>query len=239
MTMRKNHRLFKIVVLAFSIASMALGQSNNFEFMQHDSAYVGNDELIILDAEIYSNISSSQSITVTRVTHEMPATWTSSFCVGPACLPPFLDSYTFDLQGYEAVNFTNDTYPNGELGFGNWTFYAVDSSTMEVDSIALTLEYVTVGLDRSFERPGSFELSPLFPNPTNASINFDLFLERAGEYSIILYALNGQEMMTRSYGLQSGKNHIRWNMQGLPSGNYILSATGMGETISRKLSVIK
>ncbi|MBC8377398.1 MAG: T9SS type A sorting domain-containing protein [FCB group bacterium] len=235
----KTHKSSKIIALALCLVPAVFGQINNFEFVQHDSAYVGSEEFVVLHGEIISLATSSQSISVTRVTHEMDTLWTNSFCVGPACLPPFLDNYTFDLAASDTAEFTLDTFPNGEEGIGIWTMFAVDSSTMEVDSVNIRLEFVAVSIDGSFERPNSFELSHIYPNPTNASINFDLDLKSTGDYSIILYALDGREIMIRNYQLNSGKNHLQWNMQGLPSGNYIISATGAGETISRQVSVIK
>ncbi|NQV43228.1 MAG: T9SS type A sorting domain-containing protein [Candidatus Marinimicrobia bacterium] len=236
---RNTSNPFKILILTLGLAPAVFGQSNNFEFIQHDTAYIGNEELVILHGEIFSFAASSQPITVTRVTHEIPAGWTNSFCVGPACLPPFLDTFTFDLAASDTAEFTLDTYPNAEEGIGRWTMFAVDSTTMEVDSVNFRLEFVAVSVDGSLERPTSFELSHLYPNPTNASVNFNLNLEKSGTYSIILYSMDGREIMTRNYQLNSGKNHLQWNMNGLSSGNYIISATGAGETISRQVSVVK
>jgi len=122
---------------------------------------------------------------------------------------------------------------------GSWTYYAVDSSTMEVDSAHFSLEVTTVSIDKIFERPTSFELSNLYPNPTNATINFYLNLTLTGNYSVTLYTLDGREVMTRSYELTSGRNQLQWGLQGLPSGNYIIRAKGAGESISRQVSVIK
>ena len=230
---------FKILILVLSISPAVFSQANNFEFVQHDSAYTGSEDLVILHGDIFSYSASSQPITVTRVTHEIPTGWTNSFCVGPACLPPFLDTFTFDLAASDTAEFTLDTYPNAVEGVGRWTMFAVDSTTMEVDSVNFRLEIVAVSVDVSFARPNSFELSHLYPNPTNASVNFNLNLGKNGNYSIILYSLDGREIMTRNYQLNSGKNHIQWNMNGLPSGNYIMSATGAGESISRQVSVVK
>jgi hypothetical protein len=236
---RKTHKLFKIIALALGLVATVFGQINNFEFVQSDSAYVGSDTLIALHGEIISLTTASQQITVTRVTHEIPSTWTNSFCVGIACLPPFISTFTFDLAETDTADFSLDTFTHEAVGIGRWTIFAVDSTTMEVDSVNITMEVVTVSVDGFFERPESFKLSPVYPNPTNASVNFDLNLLHAGEYEIVLYSLDGREVMTRNYQLTSGKNHLQWNLQGLPSGNYILSSTGAGETVSRQVSVIK
>ncbi len=237
--MGTTHKLYKAFILAITISSAAIGQINNFEFIQHDTTYVGSDSVVVMHGEIISLINLAQTITVTRVTHEIDGAWTNSFCVGPACLPPFLDAFTFDLAGSDTADFSLDTYSHGELGAGSWTIFVVDSSTMEVDSATINIEVVTVSVDGAFEKPSSFELSPLYPNPTNAWVNFDLESVHSGDYSVTLYALDGRQIRSHNYYLSSGKNRLQWSMQGLPSGNYIMRAVGAGTTISRQLSVIK
>lgn len=237
--MGKPHKQFKILVLVLTLAPGIFGQINNFEFVQYDTTYVGNEDFVVLHGDIFSLSNVEQSITVTRIEHQRPATWVTSFCVGPACLPWFVDAHTFALAAGDTALFTLDTYPYGETGTGSWTIFTVDSSTMEVDSVHITMEVVTVSIDGSFASPQSFELSHVYPNPTNAAVNFDLNLNNTGDYSILLHSLDGRVVMSRNYKLRSGKNHLQWTLQGLPSGSYIISATGSGETISRQVSIIK
>ncbi|NQV14757.1 T9SS type A sorting domain-containing protein [bacterium] len=236
--MGKTLNIQFLFLLVF-IPAICLGQTNNFEFIQYDTEYVGSDEFVVLHGDIFSLIDVDQSITVTRVTHSIPATWSSSFCVGPACLPPFLDIFTFNFEAGDTALFTLDTYPYGEEGVGFWTMFAVDSSTMEVDSVQITMEFVTVAIDEDANTPISFDLSAIYPNPSNAWINFDLNIENAGSYSVNLYALDGRKIASREYSLRSGKNQLQWGMMGLPSGNYIISAKGEGRTLSRQVSIIK
>mgnify|MGYP002640331711 CR=1 FL=1 len=230
---------FKMIPLLFVFVTAVFGQTNNFEFEQHDMDYSGSEDFVVLHGEIMSLSAATQSLTVTRVTHDIPSAWTNSFCVGPACLPPFLDTFTFDLAGGDTAEFTLDTYPNGELGMGSWTIFVVDSATMEVDSAQITMEYVAVDIDPSFARPQAFELSAIYPNPTNASINFDLDLIAGGNYSVVLYALDGRQLLSRNYDLNSGRNQLQWAIHGLTSGNYIIRATGGGSSFTRQVSVIK
>ena len=114
---------------------------NAFNFIQYDSTYSGNEEIVVLYGDIFSLSDSAQSISVTRVEHQKPTGWISSFCVGPACLPPFLDRFTFTLEAGDTALFSLDTHPNGEVGTGSWTIFAVDSTTMEVDSVNISMEY--------------------------------------------------------------------------------------------------
>jgi len=112
-----------------------------FNFVQYDTSYSGNEEFVVLHGDIISLSDSIQSISVTRVEHQKPAAWSSSFCVGPACLPPFLDRFTFTLEAGDTAAFSLDTYPNATVGEASWTIFAVDSTTMEVDSVHISMEY--------------------------------------------------------------------------------------------------
>lgn len=237
--MTKRHKVYRYFILGMFAVSTAFGQSNNFEFTQQDTDYSGSDDLVILHGEIISQITTSQSITVTRVTREKPESWTTSFCVGPACLPPFLDYYTFDLAASDTADFSLDTYPNSEVGIGRWTIFAVDSTTMEVDSVNIRMEHVTVGVENTFKGPSTFKLSPAYPNPTNASVNFDLVLERSENVTVTLYTLDGRQVMSRDHALDAGLNRLQWGLQGFSSGTYIINAVNAGETLSRKVVVIK
>ena len=234
----KSFLKFQILLLIV-VPNVLFGQLNNFEFVQYDTDYVGSDEFIVLHGDIFNLAGTDQSITVTRVTHQKPATWVSSICVGPVCLPDFIGEFTFTLFAEDTALFSLDTYPNEEAGVGSWTIFAVDSSTMEIDSVNLTLEYVTVSIDEDIKSPKSFNLSAIYPNPSNALINFDLNIENSGEYVVYLYSLDGREITKREYSLRSGKNKLQWGMTELPSGNYILRASGEGLSHTRQVSIVK
>lgn len=216
-----------------------LGQTNNFEFTQQDTAYSGSEDFIVQYGTIVNLINENQEITVTRVKHFMPDTWTNSFCVGTACLPPFLDQHTFTLESGATAEFSLDTYPNGEVGTGSWTIFAENVTTSEIDSVHITLEFITVSIDVARHNPTSFELLKTFPNPTNAYINFDLQISQSGSYKIVMYGLDGRLITDRSYSLRAGNNLLQWSVNDLSSGNYLLVASGNGQTLTRKVSVIK
>lgn len=224
----------------FLLIPLALfGQVNNFDFHQQDSLYVGTDDFVVQHGEIINLIDEAQELVVTRVTHQIPATWTCSFCVGSACLPPFLDQHTFTLEANDTSDFSLDTYPNGELGTGMWTIFAENSSTGEIDSVHITLTYGVVSVKDDRMSPGQFKLSPAYPNPTNAYINFDLDVIERGAYTLTLFSLDGREILTRSYDLRSGHNKIQWQLDELNSGSFLLVAEGFGQRHTQKVSVIK
>jgi len=232
--------MIKLIISLFAVIPVLVwGQVNNFQFTQHDTAYSGSESLVVMEGDIYSLSSADHDITITRVTHAVESAWTSSFCVGPACLPPFLDNFTFTLAAGDTARFSLDTYPNDTPGLGSWTIFAVDSLTMETDSVHITLEYVTTSLKPAAAIPRSFSVSDIFPNPSKAWINVDLKVTEAAVYTLSLYALDGRIVLQRSYDLRAGSNHLQWGVQDLPSGNYILQAVAQGQRISRQVSVIK
>jgi len=234
-----KQRLNLLIAILSIMPTVLWGQTNNFQFVQYDTSYVGNESLVVLEGEIFSRSTADHDLTVTRVTHTIEDAWSSSFCVGPACLPPFLDEYTFTLFAGDTALFSLDTYPHDTPGVGSWTILAVDSTTMEIDSVHITLEFTTTAIDPTSFHPANFELSDIYPNPSNAWINLDLQVVTADHYTLTLYALDGREVLQRTYALRAGQNQLQWGLQGLPSGNYILRATAHGQTLVKQVSVIK
>ena len=235
----KQHQLIKTLLWSTLLPVVLICQTNNFSFVQHDTAYVGSEDLIVQYGDIISLSSENQDLIVRRVTHQMDSTWTNSFCVGSACLPPFLSEYSFTLEAGDTSEFSLDTFPNGTPGFGSWTIFAENATTAEIDSVHISLEYMTVGVDRAHQAPGSFKLASIYPNPTNASINIELLADVTGRYTLTLLSLDGRQLLERNYTLQKGANLLQWNLDGLSSGNYLVVAQGSGQAFTQKVSVIK
>ncbi len=230
----------KILIFILSIVpALLLGQTNNFEFVQYDTAYVGSEDFIIQHGDVLNLSATPLFLTVTRVEHQKPATWSTSFCFNGHCLPPFIEIDTSTVLVGDTAAFSLDTWPYSEPGIGAWTIFIADSATMEVDSAHITIEFVTVSVDDEISIPKAFSLSNIFPNPTNAWINFNLNVEHSGQYSIILHSLDGREIVTRDYSLRAGINQLQWGMHDLPSGNYIISAISAGRRVSKQIVVIK
>ncbi len=237
--MAKIYKQAKIVIISAVLAPALFAQINNFEFVQYDTTYTGSDDVVYMYGDIVSLTNHNQLITVNKVEHQAPDGWNASICVNGGCYPSVYDAVSFDVSPLDTVEFSLDAFPYGVVGAGSWTIFVVDSSTMEIDSVQINMEVVTVSTDNPYEKPATFELSHIYPNPSNAWVNFDLILENSGDFSVVLYALDGREILSRDYSFQAGKNQLRWGLEDLPSGNYIVSATGSGQTVSRQLSVLK
>ena len=239
MRINKSSLTSLLFLVALAIPALLPGQINNFEFVQYDTSYSGDDFFIVLEGDIFSLTNTEQSITVTKVEHDRPVAWTVFFCAGPACLPDLVESFTFSLAANDTGYFSVEAYPNATQGIGTWTFFAVDSSTMEVDSVNVLMEVIATTAIDDVITPASFNLSYIYPNPTNAWINFDLDVEYSGSYQLILYSLDGRQIISRAYNLRPGKNKLQWSVEDLPSGNYIITAVTEDRHISRQISVIK
>ncbi|MCF6237632.1 MAG: hypothetical protein L3J79_02260, partial [Candidatus Marinimicrobia bacterium] len=90
-------RIRDLIVLLSIVPALLLAQTNNFEFIQYDLDTIHSEDFVVLHGDIFNLIDNDYDLSVTRVTHYIPAAWSTSFCVGPACLPPFLDTFTFTL----------------------------------------------------------------------------------------------------------------------------------------------
>ncbi|NQV29525.1 MAG: T9SS type A sorting domain-containing protein [Candidatus Marinimicrobia bacterium] len=237
--MGKMNKPAKIIATMMVAVSALFGQINNFEFVLDETDYVGSQDTVVMYGHVTSLSVENHSISMTKTSLTDPAPWPYAFCVGPACLPSFVYVHTFSLEAGSTADFSLDVYPNGVSGSNTFIMFAVDSLTMEVDSVIINLEILTVAIDDEISAPADFSLSPLYPNPTNAWINFDLSVETTGRFNFTLYSLDGREVASREYQLNSGSNHIAWGLSNFASGNYIMTATGASSRISRQVSIVK
>lgn len=226
-------RLFSLILLPLMLFSQ-----NNFEYVQYDTDVSTIDTFVVLHGDIFSMQTEAQDLSVTRVTHEIATGWSASFCVDIACLPPFLDIFDFNLAAGDTSLFSLDIITYNNTGTGSWTMYVVDSTSMEIDSAFIQLEVTSVGIE-DFSRPEHFQISPVYPNPTNAAFRFDVSAEKSGIHSVSLYDLNGRQILVREYRLNQGQNHLTLQVQDIPSGQYFLQTEFNGERKIQKVSLVK
>lgn len=90
------------------------------------------------------------------------------------------------------------------------------------------------------ELPRKYALSQNFPNPFNPSTTIRYALPQAGDVTLKVYNLVGNEIETLVSDKQSaGKHEIRWNPVGLPSGVYFYRLKIEGFVQTKKLILIK
>lgn len=230
-------------ILFLILPLLVLGQINNFNYVQYDSVAtlaVNDTTFAALHGEIISLSSTRDSLTITPVEISKPDEWAAYYCPGKVCLPlAFLPAYSFGIAAGDTLDFSFDVECFGVAGDGEWMIMVVDSSTMEIDSAHVQVGFVTTGVDRKRYVPEHFQISNVYPNPVNAQVNFELKIERSGNYLLTLHSITGQAILEKEYMLTSGRNIFSWNVQDLHSGNYLLTVTNGGEIHTRKVVIVK
>jgi hypothetical protein len=99
--------------------------------------------------------------------------------------------------------------------------------------------FVAVGEEPA--APKTYELSlSVMPNPANplALASFDL--PTASHVELTIYDVTGRRVETlASDYLQAGTHQFRWNARGIASGIYLVCLHTPGQTLTKKLTVLK
>ncbi len=90
------------------------------------------------------------------------------------------------------------------------------------------------------EKPESFSLSQNYPNPFNPATTINYSLQEAGAVTISVYNVMGQRVATLVDEQKSaGQHNVRWNASGVSSGMYYYRLEANGQSITRKMTLIK
>jgi hypothetical protein len=122
-----------------------------------------------------------------------------------------------------------------------WTVHAVANfDTVEASNGE---GYFTMDLpgtvDEVIDLPTAFGLN-VYPNPFNSSATFEFSIPQAGEVQLILYDITGREVKSLTHEFFSvGMHEIAVDAAGLPSGVLFARLTGAGQTITRKLVLMR
>jgi hypothetical protein len=135
-----------------------------------------------------------------------------------------------------AVNTVTEVKPDGTKVFeasytpGIFTYRGYKS----------TWPHVPTGIDPVSNVPGTFKLFQNFPNPFNPATNISFNLDKAGITSVILYNINGQEVIKCFNGfLNEGFNSINVNGSELSSGVYFYRLISGNNSAVEKMILIK
>ena len=88
--------------------------------------------------------------------------------------------------------------------------------------------------------PVDFSINSIYPNPFNPSTTISFSLPIDSEVSIVIYDLNGQEvieLINNSY--QAGYHEVNWNASTFPSGTYFVKIVANNFEDIRKSILIK
>lgn len=88
--------------------------------------------------------------------------------------------------------------------------------------------------------PGTFSLSPAWPNPFNPSTTIAFAMEHTAAARLVVSDLTGRTVATLVDGLVAGGEHqIVFDASGLASGVYVYTLASEGRSESRKLVLMK
>lgn len=98
----------------------------------------------------------------------------------------------------------------------------------------------TVGMRDGFASPSTFGLLQNYPNPFNPTTKIEYSIARVGYVSLKVSNILGQEVATLFSGLRpAGDYTVTFNGTGLASGVYFYRLFADGESITRKLVLMK
>ncbi len=90
------------------------------------------------------------------------------------------------------------------------------------------------------ESPALFALEQNYPNPFNPSTTISYSVQEAGVVNISVYNLMGQKVATLVDETKAaGQYNVRWNAAGAASGMYYYRLEAGGQSITRKMTLIK
>ncbi len=88
--------------------------------------------------------------------------------------------------------------------------------------------------------PSTIELSQNYPNPFNPSTQIEFNLQQAGLVRLTVYDLLGREVKTLvNRGLSAGTHTFTFDANGLSSGVYFYRLDASGQTLTRKMTLLK
>lgn len=140
-----------------------------------------------------------------------------------------------------ATNFSY-TLPPVQVGdYGRpWTCVVWNSAGADTSAAVTVTNVSGVGQPDDGGAARLITLSPARPNPVAGSTRIDYRLQRAGQVTLALYDVRGRLVARLPQGFQAAGEHaVNWTPDGLPEGTYFYALTAAGETVTRKLQVVR
>jgi len=128
--------------------------------------------------------------------------------------------------------------PVGDL---NWFPTTKASFDMAAEHTALENELQTgTAVKNHGTGPETFALSQNYPNPFNPSTVINFTIPKAGNVSLKVYNVLGQEVATLLDGFKTAQTYnVRFDAAGLSSGVYIYTLKTGDQSISKKMLLLK
>jgi len=188
-------------------------KNEEYYYWEQNGGQLSNDNNILLQVRSTGD----ESYDATR-----PITWyKTSITVNDITYHGIKSFYT--ALGHNDSDYTDDS----------------DFITMVESAIiwAATFQPVNNELD---ETPLGFGLAQNYPNPFNPATTINYTIEHAGAVNLSVYNLMGQRVATLvNEAKTAGTHSVRWNAAGAASGMYYYRLEANGQSITRKMTLIK
>ena len=90
------------------------------------------------------------------------------------------------------------------------------------------------------ELPQTYQLQQNYPNPFNPSTVISYSIAKAGNVTLKVYNMLGQEVATLVNGYQAANSYeVNFNASGLSSGVYLYKLTAGSNSIIKKMTLMK
>lgn len=212
----------------------------NFSFTPEHTDITGSpgDE-IIFDFEIKNETDSRVEIYILRTNENAPEGWTIPLCF-EFCLRPDIDSVGTVLEPNQVSEFSVHFFTNNNEGSGAATIIAADlNNPSESYTIHLTAKTTVTSVEDDLSLD-TYYLKQNYPNPFNPTTQISYGLANAGNVSIIVYDVLGNEVssLVNEYKT-SGKHVAMFNASQLGSGVYFYQIITTGFKETRKMILTK
>ncbi|MGO9481726.1 MAG: T9SS type A sorting domain-containing protein [Candidatus Kryptoniota bacterium] len=119
--------------------------------------------------------------------------------------------------------------------------YVMFDAAPDTGNITIINETTTiVGVKTGFSSPVTFGLLQNYPNPFNPTTNIEYRIARSGFVSLKVYDMLGRQVaMLINRKQETGQHIAAFNANNLPSGVYFYRLSANGESITKKLVLIK
>lgn len=141
-----------------------------------------------------------------------------------------------------AVVVAQPSFQSSGLALGQGYYWRVEARNAGGSALSEVWSFTTVvSTDTEDEElPENFSLSQNYPNPFNPSTAIEFAMPKAGQASLVIYNVRGEEVARLVDGFTpAGRHTVQWNAGFLPSGVYLYRFQAEGFTEVRKLTLTK
>ena len=212
-------------------AESGVGSINDFAWGKTDFSVEGTKHIVELciDAEQVEGLTLEGGASIAMIVHYRDADLNQNASVeGIEDIPngssaPMNNTRFWNLD----MNFYDLYGGNEKKSAGDWEEFVLAENTTDVAANSPVVA-------------NSFDLSQNYPNPFNPVTNITYSLEKEGEVTLQIFDVTGKLVETLVKGnMAAGIHTISWNAADLGSGIYFYKLNSDGQTLMKKMTLLK